>query len=524
MGSIKEVFDKHPPPIFVGIEVSIATKMWYGWSSMKIFGAIHFITLSVLVTLFLFWGLMTSPGFSADPDPDVSSSPDPYVLLYSDFSQDLECYTLDNRLRVVMAPQNDLHTVTVRWSVQVGARDEQSGESGYAHLFEHMMFKGTPRAEDGAYFRVIEQAGGTANAFTSFDVTSYHATCSPHALKQVLWLEADRLKHLDITPDKLKNQIATVLEEKAANLDNQPYASALASFARKAARGSGYEGLVIGLEQDLKQATPKKVKRFYDQYYHPANIVLTLYGNFDPDLAKKWITEYFANWKKPGKVNAREPHSLVLDLPPSPHRLFDPLAPYPVFIAAWLTPGARDPNHLVHQMIGQMVLTGKNSLLKQRLKQDDNSFLALGMALDSDALTIHGIAIAPRSYSSKESVLASLEKILSTPGRDLFTQEMLEDQKREMGLYFRGKLEDPGFVSLWLTQGVRLHANPLALFELHRGIQYKNLSDIMQAWEEQWTEPDVILEVTGDWKIRWAKSIMQWVPKGTAIWLEDCFL
>lgn len=97
------------------------------------------------------------------------------------------------------------------------------------------------------------------------------------------------------------------------------------------------------------------------------------------------------------------------------------LAPYPVYIAAWLTPGARDPDHLIHQMIRQMLLTGKNCLLKQRLKQDDNSFLALGMALDSDALAIHGIAIAPRSYASKESVLASLEQILSTPGRDLFT-------------------------------------------------------------------------------------------------------
>ncbi len=93
-----------------------------------------------------------------------------------------------------------------------------------------------------------------------------------------------------------------------------------------------------------------------------------------------------------------------------------------------------------------------------------------------------------------------------------------------MGLYLRGKLEDPALVSLWLTQGVRLHANPLALFEQHREIQYKNLSDIMQAWEEQWTAPDVILEVTGNWKIRWTKSIMRWVPKGTAIWLEDCFL
>ncbi len=476
----------------------------------------------MIFSFLLFGGLMTGPGFSADSD--VSFSPDPYGLLDSNYFQDLEFYTLDNGLRVVLAPQKDLHTITVRWSVQVGARDEQPGESGYAHLFEHMMFKGTPRAEDGAYFRVIEQAGGTANAFTSFDVTSYHATCPPHALKQVLWLESDRLKHLDMTQEKLKNQVATVLEEKAANLDNQPYASALAAFTRKVTRGSGYEGLVIGLEQDLKQATTTTVKRFYDQYYHPANIVLTLYGNFDPDQAEKWITEYFADWIKPGKVNRGKSDSLNFDLPPSPHRLFDPLAPYPVYMAVWLTPGARHPDHLVHRMIGQMVLTGKNSLLKQRLKQDDNSFMDLGMSLNSDALTVHGIAIAPRSYASKRSVLASLEEILSTPSSDLFTPEMLEDQKRETELTLRRQLENPGLVSLWITQGVRLHANPLALFEQHRAIQYRTLPDIIQAWEDQWTVPAVFLEVTGDWKMRWAKSIMQWVPKGTAIWLEDCFL
>ncbi len=180
---------------------------------MKPFESIPLISPSILVifTLLLFLGLMTGPGFSADSD--VTFSPDTYVLLNSNLSQGLEFYTLDNGLRVVLAPQKDLHTVTVRRSVQVGARDEQPGESGYAHLFEHMMFKGTPKVEDGMYFRVIEQAGGTANAFTSFDVTSY-------------------------------------------------------------------------------QATPKKVKRFYGQYYHPANIVLTLYGNFDPDQARKGKWDY----------------------------------------------------------------------------------------------------------------------------------------------------------------------------------------------------------------------------------------
>jgi zinc protease len=492
---------------------------------MKIFGSIHLIPPSILLVLALFlsWVAMTVPGFAA-MDPDDSSFSDPYFMFDSCLFQDLEFYTLDNGLRVVLAPRKDLHTVTVRWSVQVGARDEQPGESGYAHLFEHMMFKGTPRVEDGAYFRVIEEAGGTANAFTSFDVTSYHATCPPQVLKQMLWLEADRLRHLDMSLDKLKNQVATVLEEKAANLDNQPYAAALAAFARKAARGSGYEGLVIGLEQDLKQATLQSVKRFYDQYYHPANIVLTLYGNFEPDQAGEWITQYFAPWIKPGKVNGRKPRSIEFDFPPSPHRLFDPLAPYPIYLAAWLTPGERDPSHLIHQMIGQMLLTGKNSLLKQRLKQDDNSFISLGMALDSDDLAVNGIAIAPRSFASKKIVLSSLEKLLSTPGRKLFTPGMLEDQKREMALSLRGKLEDPSLVSLWLTRGVRLHADPLALFDRHKMGESKQLSDILQAWEEQWTVPDVILEVTGDWKIRWAKSIMQWVPKGTAIWLEDCFL
>ncbi len=109
----------------------------------------------MIFTLVLFGGLMTYPGFSAGSD--VTFSPDPSVLLDSNPSQDLEFYTLDNGLRVVLAPQKALHTVTVRWSAQVGARDEQAGESGYAHLFEHMMFKGTPRVEDGVYFRVIHK-------------------------------------------------------------------------------------------------------------------------------------------------------------------------------------------------------------------------------------------------------------------------------------------------------------------------------------------------------------------------------
>jgi len=439
-------------------------------------------------------------------------------------SAGLKFYHLNNGLRVVLAPQGDKNTVTVRWSVQVGALDEKEGEHGYAHLFEHMMFKGTPTIGDGEYFNIINQIGGKANAETNFDVTTYFASFPPAALKQVLWLEADRLKHLEMTPEKLKNQISAVLEEKTLFLDNQPYASALAAFARKSAKGSGYEGLVIGLEQDLRQASPKSVQRFYDHYYHPANIVLAVSGNFNPHMAQEWINNYFSSWAKPGKIDIRSIRMPAFNLPTFPQTLHDPLAPYPAYLFAWLQPGRAHHYCRTNELIAQMLLKGKNSLLKQQLRLDENSFLNFSASINSDKLSIQGVAIAPRSYASKKDVISSLEHLVSTPAHSLFTDQLLHDAILAMELRHAETLEYPETFSNFLVEGVRLHQDPLALFKQQDQLHAVTLIDIHYCWKRYWQQPDIILEVTGNWKISWGKLIMQWLPKGAAIWLEDCFL
>ena len=437
---------------------------------------------------------------------------------------ELQSYQLDNGLRVVLAPQKDKNTVTVRLSVQVGALDEQAGESGYAHLFEHMMFKGTPDIGDGEYFNIIKKLGGHTNAVTDFDATTFFTSFPPTALEQVLWLEADRLQHLEITPEKLKNQISAVLEEKALNLDNQPYASALAEFVRKVGRGSGYEKLVIGLEQDLEAATLESIKRFYDQYYHPANIVLVVSGGFSSEQAKYWISEYFAKWIKPGKVNIRGNNKPELDLASSEQILYDPQAPYPVCFFAWLQPGTVSHEYGTNTLIGEMLLSGQNSLFRKQLRLDENSFLSISMPFDSDNMSLQWIVIAPRSYASKQDIDLSLDRILSTPADALFTEQMLLDAKLAAHLSYTQEIGEPNVLSYYLAEGIRLYQDPLALIKQQQRIQAVTLADIQNGWQQNWQQPDIRLEVTGGWQVRWGKTIMQWLPKGAATWLEDRIL
>lgn len=207
-----------------------------------------------------------------------------------------ERYALDNGLRVVLARDPDVPVVAVNLWYNVGSRNERAGRTGFAHLFEHMMFQGSAHVPEMAHFALIEKAGGSLNGSTSLDRTNYFETLPAHELELALWLESDRLGWLvpAMTQAKLDNQRAVVKNERRWRVDNQPYGDwdeRLQGMLYP--EDHPYHHSVIGSMEDLDAATLEDVEQFFRTYYAPNNAVLTICGAFDTDIARSMVARYF---------------------------------------------------------------------------------------------------------------------------------------------------------------------------------------------------------------------------------------
>ncbi|MBM4187378.1 MAG: insulinase family protein [Gemmatimonadetes bacterium] len=210
----------------------------------------------------------------------------------------IEQYRLDNGLAVVLAPDRSTQVVTVNVWYDVGSRNEVRGRTGFAHLFEHMMFQGSANVKKGDHFALIERAGGESNASTAEDRTNYFAMLPSNRLNLGLWLEADRMRALAVTAENLDNQREAVKEERRLRVDNQPYTAVIFEGLyglEDSTRCFPYSHSVIGSMDDLNAAKVEDVQAFFDLYYAPNNASLVVAGDFDPTEAKRMIGEYFGS-------------------------------------------------------------------------------------------------------------------------------------------------------------------------------------------------------------------------------------
>ena len=204
--------------------------------------------------------------------------------------------TLANGLRVVVSPDHTVPTVTVNIWVGVGSRHEQQGRTGFAHLFEHLMFQGSRSVRSGEHFDALMAEGGRLNATTWFDRTNYFETVPAGALELALWLEADRHGHLldAVNQENLDNQRDVVKEEKRQRYDNQPYGNALVDiYAAVFPEGHPYHHPTIGSMEDLDAASVEDVHDFFRRFYAPDNTVLTVCGDVEPDEAFALVETHF---------------------------------------------------------------------------------------------------------------------------------------------------------------------------------------------------------------------------------------
>jgi len=210
---------------------------------------------------------------------------------------DFEQFTLPNGLHVIYSVDRSTPIVSVDMWYHVGSKNERPGRSGFAHLFEHMMFEGSAHVKKSEHGQLIERAGGNYNGSTAEDRTNYWETVPSNRLNLALWLEADRLRSLAITEDNFENQRQAVKEERRLRVDNQPYAAAFSdglTWPFDSTSCFPYAHTVIGSMADLDAAKVPDVQAFFDTYYAPNDAMLVVVGDFDPGELRRLVNQYFA--------------------------------------------------------------------------------------------------------------------------------------------------------------------------------------------------------------------------------------
>lgn len=289
---------------------------------------------------------------------------------------DIEEYSLSNGLRVVLNRDDSVPVVAVAVYYNVGSRNEREGRTGFAHLFEHMMFQGSENVKKAEHFQFIMKAGGTMNGTTSSERTNYFETLPANQLPLALWLESDRMRSLAVTQENLDNQREAVKEEKRLRYDNQPYGQIFDLINEMIYRNFANSHSTIGSMEHLDAATVEDVQDFFRVFYAPNNAVVAISGSFETPVAKQLVETYFGDIPSqplPPELDVTEPREVA-----SNYREWeDKLAPFPAFLVGWKIPQRRSPDFYALYLAGKLLYDGESSRLYQKLVKGDESVIQL---------------------------------------------------------------------------------------------------------------------------------------------------
>src|SRR6266566_1976093 len=281
-----------------------------------------------------------------------------FPAMAADVTIPIEQYQLKNGLRVILSKDNAVPVVTVYLIYNVGARSEEKGRTGFAHLFEHMMFEGSANAPKGVHFATVESNGGTMNGSTHPDFTDYYEVLPSNKLATALWLESDRMRSLSINDENLKNQKEAVKQERRLSFDNQPYATAIVDvWPTLMFQNWQSSHSLIGSFEDLNAASVADVTKFFKTYYAPNNAILCIVGDIRVPEAKKLIEGYFGDipaQPQPPHPDLSEPEKFT----PRNQVYKDALAGVPAVVIGWPGPPRRSADYNALVMIDALLTGG----------------------------------------------------------------------------------------------------------------------------------------------------------------------
>jgi zinc protease len=376
--------------------------------------------------------------------------------------------TLPNGLVVVVSEDHSAPTFGFCISYGIGFRLEPEGRTGFAHLFEHMMFEGTPVAPKGTFDRVVEGGGGWINGDTRWDFTEYIDTAPVAALDPVLWLEADRLKTLDFSPENLENQRKVVEEEVRVNMLNQPYGLFFAiDLPGKAFNKFPNAHNFYGDFKDLDAANIQDVKAFFEHYYAANNAVLCVAGDVKPEEVFEKVEKYF------GGITRRPVPSRpdVSEAPQTGERRAtqsDKFATVPALAIGYRMPPRKSHDAVVGAVVGELLHNGQASLLYQALVKEKRVALSvdgganwpLGNPFEYDGPTLlTSFIVYPPKFKGDDVVSAYDAVIAGLAAKGPSSAEM-DRIRTKMRSDWYGQLEIPVERASVLAHATLFDGNP----------------------------------------------------------------
>ena len=286
-------------------------------------------------------------------------------------------YKLKNGLRVILSEDHSAPTYSIAVTYNVGSRDELPGHTGFAHLFEHMMFQGSENVGKGEHLLIVQNNGGSVNGSTTQDRTNYFEALPANQLDLGLFLEAERMKSLAITQANLDNQRNAVQEERRLRVDNQAYGKTFEALYETAFDDFGYKHPVVGSMDDLNKASLQDVQDFFRRYYSPNNAVVAIVGDFSsPEMMAK-MEKYF------GSIPAQPPPPQPDVSEPEQHAerrktIEDSFAQIPRLDIVYKVPSGSSPDIYALDALGDILATGQSSRLYQKLVKEQESALQVG--------------------------------------------------------------------------------------------------------------------------------------------------
>lgn len=353
-------------------------------------------------------------------------------LGYSSSRIDFTEYTLDNGLHVILHQDNTTPNVVVNIMYHVGSKNENPDRTGFAHFFEHLMFEGSKHIGRGEFSEIVEEAGGSLNAWTSFDITNYFVLLPSNQLELGLWLESERLLHPVIDSIGIATQKSVVTEEMKQSRDNRPYGRLLIETLQRAYLKHPYQWDILGKDEHIRNATYEDIVGFHDRYYVPDNAVLVITGDIDIEETRGLVEKYFADIPSGTQ-------EIVRPLPNEPRRntevrdtVYDDIQ-IPAVVQAYMIPAQGTPDFYAMELLGNLLSRGQSSRLYRRLvdqEQKSLQVMAIPLGLEHPGINLvfalTNMGVDP--YDVENIINEEIEKVRN----ELISEQDLQKLKNQI--------------------------------------------------------------------------------------------
>lgn len=371
--------------------------------------------------------------------PDAGAAGDAAIPHDTSFQVDVSYHRLENGLRVVLSEDHTVPTATVGVYYGVGFRNEPQGRTGFAHLFEHLMFQGSANLPNGAFDALITGSGGVNNGSTRYDFTNYYEVVPSNALQAILWAEADRMAAPNLDLAQLNNQREVVRNEVFVNVINQPYGGWIWIDLPMAANENWHNAHnFYGDLSDLDAASLEDAQTFFDTFYAPNNAVLVVAGDIDKAETLAWIEEMFAPIEAGAplpQIDTSEPRQEAEKFAVQE----DALANQPALAVGYHMPDRGTPEYYAMAVLDQLLLQGDDSLLTASLVNDEGyasgvfgGINLLGNAFNYDGPMLWTVGLIHDSEFSVSEVMGTVDATIEGIRTDLVSQAYVERARTKL--------------------------------------------------------------------------------------------